>query len=125
MGGAVRAIEERYYQTEIANSALRHQQAVERKEKIVVGVNEFVTETASQPELLHISETVSRRQLERLGSIRKTRNANAVRNALAGLRGAATTNTNLIPFMLRAVEVYASVGEISDVLRAVWGEYKE
>lgn len=125
MGGAVRAIEERYYQTEIANSAFRHQQAVERKEKIVVGVNEFVTETASQPELLHISETVSRRQLERLGSIRKTRNANAVRNALAGLRGAATTNTNLIPFMLRAVEVYASVGEISDVLRAVWGEYKE
>lgn len=125
LGGAVAAIEQKFFQREIAESAYNYQLAIEKKEKVIVGVNEFVAEGEPDVEILRIDESVARRQHERLRQVRSSRNAANVREALAALAGAAAGSDNLLPYILRCVEVYASVGEISDVLRNVWGEYKE
>jgi methylmalonyl-CoA mutase N-terminal domain/subunit len=125
LGGSVRAIEQRFFQTEIAESAYKYQRAIEQTEKIIVGVNDFVVDEEPVADILRIDESVARRQIERLSKVRATRNNDAVRVALADLTSAAATDHNLLPFILKCVESYASVGEISDVLRAVWGEYKE
>lgn len=125
LGGSVRAIEQKFFQTEIAESAYNYQRAIEQKEKIIVGVNDFVMAEEPVADILRISESVARRQIERLNTIRAARDNDAVRTALADLINAAATDLNLLPFILKCVESYASVGEISDALRAVWGEYKE
>jgi methylmalonyl-CoA mutase N-terminal domain/subunit len=125
LGGAVKAIEQKFFQNEISESAYTYQRAIETKEKIIVGVNDFVTEQSADPEILRIDDSVARRQIERLAKVRATRNTAAVKSALNDLRNAAQSKDNLLPYILRSVEAYASVGEISDVLREVWGEYKE
>lgn len=125
MGGAVRAIEQRFVQQQISESAYRYQLEIERKEKIIVGVNEFVTAEDAGGEILRVDESAARRQIERLQRVRSTRDARKVSETLAALRSAARTSENLIPYILRCVEAYASVGEISDTLRSVWGEYTE
>jgi methylmalonyl-CoA mutase N-terminal domain/subunit len=125
LGGSVRAIEQKFFQTEIAESAYNYQRAIEQKEKIIVGVNDFVIDEEPIADILRIGESVARRQIERLNAVRAARNNDAVRTALADLTSAAATDHNLLPFILKCVESYASVGEISDALRAVWGEYKE
>jgi methylmalonyl-CoA mutase N-terminal domain/subunit len=125
LGGAVKAIEQMFYQREIMESAYRYQRAIETKEKIVVGVNEFVSEKEPETEILHIDASVAKKQINRLNKVRGRRNSDAVRSALADLKAEALSKENLIPFILRSVEAYASVGEISDALREVWGEYKE
>ncbi|MEK7250361.1 MAG: methylmalonyl-CoA mutase family protein [Bacteroidota bacterium] len=125
LGGAVKAIEKRFFQNEIAESAYKYQLAIESKEKVIVGVNDFIANEESDIEILRIDESVAKQQIEKLNNIRLTRNNEEVKKALGALRGAACMNQNLIPFILRSVEAYASVGEISDVLRDVWGEYKE
>jgi methylmalonyl-CoA mutase N-terminal domain/subunit len=125
LGGAVKAIERKFFQNEISESAYTYQRAIETKEKIIVGVNDFVTEKSADPEILRIDDSVARRQIERLAKVRSTRNTAAVKSALNDLRDAAESKENLLPYILRSVEAYASVGEISDVLRDVWGEYKE
>ena len=125
LGGAVAAIEQRFYQNEITKSAYQYQLAIERKEKIVVGVNEFISEPGMPAELLRIDERVGKEQIGRLHEIRRSRNAGAVVQALTDFRNAAAGTANLIPHIQTCVEAYASVGEISDALRAVWGEYKE
>jgi methylmalonyl-CoA mutase N-terminal domain/subunit len=106
-------------------SAYRYQRAVEGKQKIIVGVNEFTTEVEQEFELLSIDEGVAKKQNDRLKKVRASRNSPTVNAALAGLRSSATGRTNLLPHILECVEAYASVGEISDALREVWGEYKE
>jgi methylmalonyl-CoA mutase N-terminal domain/subunit len=123
MGGAVRAIEQKFYQNEIMQSAYQYQLAIERKEKIIVGVNEYVTGPDMPPDLLRIDESAAKRQIERLHNVRARRDSAAVRSALSDLKAAALTRDNLIPFILTAVERYGSVGEISNTLREVWGEY--
>jgi methylmalonyl-CoA mutase N-terminal domain/subunit len=125
MGGAVKAIEEKFYQNEIMESAYKYQLAIEKKEKIIVGVNEFTTESEPELDILKIDESVGHRQRERLKNVKAKRNNADVKAALAGLRSAASGKENLLPHILRSVEVYASVGEISDALREVWGEHKE
>ena len=125
MGGAVRAIEKKFYQGRITESAYRYQRAIEEKEKTIVGVNAFETEARPQPELLRIDDSAAGRQIMRLQSVRASRPAPEVSSALDAVRDAATGDDNLIPHILRAVEAYASVGEISDTLRSVWGEYEE
>ena len=125
MGGAVRAIEKKFYQTRIMESAYRYQRAIEEKEKTVVGVNAFETGPVAQPELLRIDESAASRQVERLRRVRAERSDPDVRSALDAIRGAAGAADNLMPHILRAVEAYATVGEISDTLRGVWGEYAE
>jgi methylmalonyl-CoA mutase N-terminal domain/subunit len=125
LGGAVSAIEKQFYQTEIARSAYRYQQAIESGDKVVVGMNKFVSEPGPTPETLTIDERIAAHQIDRLTSIRSRRNAAAVQRALDALRSAAAGTHNLLPLILEAVEQYASIGEISDALRQVWGEYRE
>lgn len=125
MGGAVKAIEKHFYQTEIANSAYEYQKAIESKEKIIVGVNEFTVKENTQPEILKIDQSVIDRQIEQLKELRAKRDENRVESALNALTRIASGTENIVPYILEAVEAYATVGEISDVLRKVWGEYKE
>ena len=125
MGGAVKAIEQKYYQNEISKSAYHYQLAIEKKEKIIVGINDYVNEAEPQPEILSIDKSVVKRQVERLNTTRAKRDDISVKSALSDLKAVALTRENLIPFILKSVEAYASVGEISDTLREVWGEYRE
>jgi len=125
MGGAVRAIERKFYQNEIMKSAYEYQLAIEKKEKVIVGVNEFVIPTHGDPDLLTINASVAQRQAQRLREVKAKRDKETVRSTLEALKSAARTRQNLVPLILQSVEAYASVGEISDTLREVWGEYKE
>jgi methylmalonyl-CoA mutase N-terminal domain/subunit len=125
MGGMVEAIERGFPQQEIAESAYRFQQAVERKEKIIVGVNEFVQEDDPPIQTLYIDEGAGDTQLAALAQLKRTRDGDRVRRALDAMRDAAVTDRNLMPPILDAVRAYATVGEMCDVLREVWGEYEE
>ncbi len=125
MGGAVRAIEQKFIQDQISESAYRYQLEIERKEKIIVGVNEFTLEEDAGVEILRVNDAIAQKQIERLNAVRAARDARAVQHALENLRSRAVGSENLLPHILQCVEAYASVGEISDVLRAVWGEYRE
>ncbi|HWP82680.1 MAG TPA: methylmalonyl-CoA mutase family protein [Bacteroidota bacterium] len=124
MGGAIKAIERQFYQSEIAESAYKYQMAIEKKEKIIVGVNEFQVEGEKEPELLTIDESIRTAQIKRLDAMKTSRDSNRVRDALEILEAEAKGSANLIPHILTAVEAYATVGEISDALRKVWGEYQ-
>jgi methylmalonyl-CoA mutase N-terminal domain/subunit len=125
MGGMVEAIELGFPQKEIAEASYRFQQAVERKEKIIVGVNGFIQEDESPIEILYIDESAADTQLAKLDALKKTRNAGQVGRSLDALRNAARTTENLMPRILDAVRAYATVGEMCDALRDVWGEYEE
>jgi len=125
MGGMVEAIERGFPQKEIAESAYRFQQAVERRDRIIVGVNDFVQPDEPPIEILYIDESAGEKQLAKLEALRRTRNNDAVLRALDGLRAAARTTDNLMPPILDAVRAYATVGEMCDALREVWGEYEE
>ncbi len=125
MGGMVAAVEAGYPQREIAESAYRFQQAAERKEKIIVGVNDYVAENDRPMPILYIDEQVAERQLARLEALRRTRDHDRVARALDALREAAAGTANTMSPMLDAVRAYATVGEMCDALREVWGEYEE
>jgi methylmalonyl-CoA mutase N-terminal domain/subunit len=125
MGGTLRAIESGFIQGEIQKAAYDFQRAVERKEQIVVGVNDFVAEEERGVPTLRMDEDIERSQIARLKALRAKRDAARVASALAELRRRAATTENLLPLILAAVEAYATVGEISDALRRVFGEYQE
>jgi methylmalonyl-CoA mutase N-terminal domain/subunit len=125
MGGMVAAIERGYPQREVAESAYRFQQDVERRRQIIVGVNEFVSEGDHAVPILQIEEGVERRQLQSVERLRRTRDAAAVTRTLDALREAARGAANTMPALLDAVRAYATIGEMCDVLREVWGEYQE
>lgn len=124
IGGSVKAIEQNYFQTEIADSAYKYQKAIDGKEKIIVGVNEFTLQETHTEGLLKVDESIREEQIRNLHAVKSHRNSAEVSSALSGLKAAASTSGNLIPHILRAVESYASVGEISDTLRGVWGVYE-
>jgi methylmalonyl-CoA mutase N-terminal domain/subunit len=125
MGGMVAAVEQGYPQREIAESAYRFQQAVEAREKIIVGVNDYVAEDEPPTPILYIDETTSEVQMAQLERLRRERDTDAVRGALDAMRTAARGNDNLMYPILDAVRAYATVGEMCDALRDVWGEYEE
>jgi len=125
MGGMVAAIEQGYPQKEIADAAYRFQQAVERGEQVIVGVNDFVQERDAPIDTLYIDESAERTQVQRLEALKASRNANAVERALQGLRQTARGTENTMPAILECVRAYATIGEMCDVLRDVWGEYEE
>src|SRR5881296_542127 len=126
MGGMVAAIEKGFPQREIHDASYKYQKAVERKEKIIVGVNEFVMEDEPPIEILLIDESVAGRQIEQLERLRQTRDNGRVRTTLEDLRRAATANNvNMMPGILECVRAYATLGEICDVLREVYGVYEE
>jgi len=135
MGGMVKAIEKGYPQKEIAEASYQFQRAAEAKEKIIVGANEFAIEE-QPPEILYIGETVAKRQTEKLKSLRQRRSNDAVRRALDALKRAAAEEpkaeaggqispANTMPYIIDAVRAYATVGEICDALREVYGTYEE
>jgi len=124
MGGMVAAIERGYPQREIAEASYRYQMAVDKKEKIIVGVNDFISEEKPL-EILQIDEAVARRQAERLRTLRAERSEAEVDRRLAALRRAATGNENLMPFIFDAVKSYATLGEVCDAMRDVFGTYEE
>jgi methylmalonyl-CoA mutase N-terminal domain/subunit len=125
MGGMLRAIESGYVQREIQESAYRFQKAIEAEEHIVVGVNRFQLEQEPPVQVLRIDPALEQAQIERVRALRARRDAKAVAAALSKLEEAAGTNENLLPRILECVEAYATVGEISNTLRRVWGEYRE
>lgn len=125
MGGAVKAIEAGFIQKEIARSAYEYQMKIERKEKIIVGVNEFRTDEKQKVEIFKLNEEAIKKQIERLKKLRVERDNDKVKSALKRLRESALSGENLMPPIIECVEAYATVGEISDTLREIWGEYKE
>jgi methylmalonyl-CoA mutase N-terminal domain/subunit len=125
MGGMIEAIERGYPQKEIAEAAYRFQQAVERREKIIVGVNDFVQEDEEPIEILYIDDAAAQRQIARLEELRRTRDNDAVQRALDALRDTARGTGNTMPAILDCVRAYATIGEMCDALRDVWGEYEE
>jgi methylmalonyl-CoA mutase N-terminal domain/subunit len=125
MGGMIPAIERGYPQREISESAYKSQQAVERRQQIVVGVNEFAFEENAGVPILQIDETAAQQQLAKMDRVRRTRDASAVTRALDRLKAAASGTENTMPPLLDAVRAYATVGEMCDALRDVWGEYQE
>src|SRR5687768_16797373 len=125
MGGMIAAIERGFPQREIAESAYRFQQAVERKQQVIVGVNEFASEGDAGVPILKIDETAAEQQLAKVDRLRRSRDATSVARALDALRNAAAGAENTMPALLDAVRAYATVGEMCDALREVWGEYQE
>ncbi|MFC2160810.1 methylmalonyl-CoA mutase [Acidobacteriota bacterium] len=124
MGGMVKAIEMGFPQKEIADSAYSYQKAIDNKEKIIVGVNDF-TMDHEQISLLNIDEEVAKHQIERLKKVKISRNSTHVKEHLKTLKKAADDELNLMPFILNCVRVYSTLGEIMDTLKDVYGEYQE
>jgi len=125
MGGMLRAIESGFVQGEIQKAAYDFQRSVESKEQIVVGVNDFIAEKDREIPTLRIEPEIERTQVARLQALRAKRDSAKTNAALAELQRRACTNENLLPGILSAVEAYATVGEISDALRHIYGEYHE
>jgi methylmalonyl-CoA mutase N-terminal domain/subunit len=135
LGGMVRAIEHGYPQKEIAEASYQYQRAVEAREKIIVGVNDFAIEEKS-PEILYIDESVGQRQSQKLKALRSRRNNAEVQRCLEALKKAAAaepvvnangrvSDANTMPYIIDCVRGYATVGEICDALRQVYGTYEE
>ena len=125
MGGMVAAIERGFPQREIADASYRFQQSVDRKEKVIVGVNDNVQADERPVDVLYIDERASTRQVAAVSEVRARRDAGRVASALERLSQAAQGHENLMPLILEAVRAYATLGEMCDTLRVVWGEYEE
>jgi methylmalonyl-CoA mutase, N-terminal domain len=125
LGGMLRAIESGFVQGEIQKAAYEYQRAVESKDQIVVGVNDFAVDQERTIPLLRINEEIERSQVARLKAFRAKRDSAKTQSTLAELARRAKSTENLLPAILAAVEAYATVGEISDTLRRVFGEYQE
>ncbi|PFG74925.1 acyl-CoA mutase large subunit family protein [Tepidiforma thermophila] len=125
MGGALAAIEKGFQQKEIQEAAYRYQMQVENKERIIVGVNEFIVAEEEQPEILRVDPAIGQRQVEKLRRLRATRDNAAVERMLDRIEQAARGTENLVPIMIEAVENRVTLGEISHRLRKVWGEQRE
>ncbi|MCC6864583.1 MAG: methylmalonyl-CoA mutase [Ignavibacteria bacterium] len=124
LGGAVKCIELNFQQDEIANSAYEFEKEIESQQRIIVGVNKFADESQQEKiELLHIDEEIGKKQIEKLKEIKAARNNDEVIINLTELKKAAEGTDNMIPYILKCVESYCSIGEISNTLRTVWGEY--
>ena len=124
MGGAIKAIERGYVQREIAESAYRYQMEIESGDRVVVGVNKFRIEGETPPELLKIGSLAGETQVAKLKKLRERRDSEKAQAALAGLARAAQGTDNLMPFILDCARAYCTIGEISNELRAVFGEYR-
>lgn len=124
MGGPVVAVEKGYIQKEIQESAYRYQKEIESNERIIVGLNKFQVQEEKPKELLKVDPTVRDKQIERLKELKSQRDAAAVSQALAAVKEAAQTGANLMPPIISAVRALATLGEICDTLRDVFGEYE-
>jgi methylmalonyl-CoA mutase, N-terminal domain len=124
MGGSVSAIEQGFLQEAIAEAAYEYQQKIESGEKIIVGVNKFQVQETTTPPSFKITDSIRTLQTEKLQALKQRRNAQQVINCLQAIKMAAENNQNLMPVVIEAVENYCTLGEISDELRTVFGEFK-
>ncbi|MEN9382648.1 MAG: hypothetical protein RI940_1531 [Bacteroidota bacterium] len=124
MGGSVMAIENGFMQNKIADSAYAYQKNIESGEKIIVGVNKFISEIKNPIPLLKIDESIRKDQINKLNKIKETRNQDKVDSCLMAIKQAAKGTDNLMPVVIDAVENYCTLGEIADTLRSVYGEYQ-
>ena len=125
MGGMVAAIEKGFPQREIMDAAYAYQRSFDKKEKLMVGVNDFVVENEKPINTLYISDAVEEEQRGTLAAVKARRDAGAVRRTLDRLKDASAKGENVMPPLVEAVTAYATVGEISDVWREVYGTYEE
>ena len=125
MGGVLEAIKNGFIQREIMRSAYDYQRAVDSGEQVIVGVNKFTTEGERAPRLLEIDEAVEKKQIERLKKLKQERDNEGVSQILNKVRQVAQSDENVMPVLIEAVKVYATVGEISNAFRDVFGEYRE
>ena len=125
LGGVISAIEENFFQREIAEASYRYQSEVEQNQRIVVGVNRYQLDDEPEPDLLRIDPTLELAQIERVRAVRARRDSPAVETALAALRRAAEGDTNLMEPIMAASRSYVTMGEMCDVLRDVWGTWRE
>jgi methylmalonyl-CoA mutase N-terminal domain/subunit len=126
MGGVVEAIKENFFQREIAEASFRYQSEVERRQRVVVGVNRYVQDDEQPVEILKIDPALEQKQVQRVRALRARRDAAAVESALARLKeAAARENENLMPPIVEAARAYVTMGEMCDALRAVWGVWRE
>jgi len=124
LGGAVAAIEKGYMQREIVESAYRHQREIENKERTIVGLNQFITEEETPIKTLRVNPTVEKKQTQQLQTLKGKRNSKKVKAILSQLHNAAEHDKKLMPVMIEAVKEYVTLGEICDVLREAYGEYR-
>ena len=125
MGGMLSAIGRGYVQKEIQQSAYEYQKSIENHERVIVGVNEFVSEKAGSIPVHRIDPLIEKNQIASLERVKNERDARLVGQSLDQIGQVAATKQNLLPAIVKAVEAYASLGEISDRLRTVFGEYEE
>ncbi len=125
MGGAVKAIELGFQQNEIQQSAYRYQQEIEERSRLVVGVNAYTLDEEPEPPLMRIDPALAQQQIARLHALRNQRDAARVEASLSQLEQAARGTANVMPYIVEAVECYATLGEIADVFRTVFGEHQE
>jgi methylmalonyl-CoA mutase N-terminal domain/subunit len=126
LGGVIPAIEENFFQREIAEASFRYQSEVEAKQRVIVGVNRYEAQDEAPIELLRVDPALERKQIDRVQSVRAKRDAAAADAALEALRaGAAQESVNLMPLIIDAASAYVTMGEMCDALRAVWGVWRE
>jgi len=125
MGGALKAIESNFFQSEITQTAYEYQKAIESKEKIIIGVNDFREDEKEQPAILKVDPALRDKKMKQLQQLRDKRDSAIVGKLLEQLKTNARGSTNLLPTIVECVEAYATLGEISDALRVVFGTYKE
>lgn len=124
MGGSVKAIEEGFLQEEIARAAYQYQRLIEDGSKVIVGVNKFTTQEKDHTGILRVDDAIRQVQIEKLNALKSERDNNAVKSLLQQLEHQARSNVNIMPAVVEAVEQYATLGEIADTLRNVFGEYR-
>jgi methylmalonyl-CoA mutase N-terminal domain/subunit len=124
-GGVVKCIEEGFIQRQIENAAYQYQLEIERGERIIVGVNKFQIDEDKKPPLLRVNPEVEKTQVARLAEVKNNRDNTRVQDSLATLKTAALGSDNLMPSIYECVKEYATLGEICNVLRKVFGEYKD
>jgi methylmalonyl-CoA mutase N-terminal domain/subunit len=126
LGGVIPAIEDNFFQREIADASFRYQSEVERGERVIVGVNRYELEDEPEPEILRVDPALEQRQIERVQAVRARRDAARVERRLAELEAAAARDdVNLMPVIVDAARDYVTLGEICDALRRVWGTWRE
>ena len=125
MGGMVSAIEKGFPQKEIKDAAYAYQKEIDGKERIIVGLNEFVTDEKRSIKVFKIDEDTAKRQIERLKNVKKKRDEKRLQKAMGDLKKAAASNDNLMPFLIEVVKAYGTLGEICDSLKSVFGVYEE
>lgn len=124
MGGAVSAIEEGYMQKEIADASYRYQTAIENNEKVIVGVNKFTVQEEVAPPLFKVDDSIRKIQTEKIAKVKAERDENNVQQLLTKLEQNAKDGSNVMPTIIESVEAYATLGEVADVFRKTFGEYR-